>query len=57
MESRQIVAVVLIIVIIAGVAVGIYMFLPPAAYGAVVVGQLVTPARENGTEPIWLAMR
>jgi branched-chain amino acid transport system substrate-binding protein len=49
MESRQIVAVVLIIVIIAGVAVGLYLFLPPAAYGAVVVGQLVTPGAPDGT--------
>jgi branched-chain amino acid transport system substrate-binding protein len=49
MESRQIVAVVLIIVIIAGVAVGLYLFLPPGAYGAVLVGQLVTPGAPAGT--------
>jgi branched-chain amino acid transport system substrate-binding protein len=49
MESRQIVAVVLIIVIIAGVAVGVYMFLPPGAYGALVIGQLVTPGAPAGT--------
>lgn len=49
MESKQIIAVVLIVIIIAGVAVGVYMFLPPAAYGAVVVGQLVTPGAPAGT--------
>jgi branched-chain amino acid transport system substrate-binding protein len=49
METKQIVAVVLIVIIIAGVAVGVYMFLPPAAYGAVVVGQLVTPGAPAGT--------
>ena len=49
METKQIVAVVLIVIIIAGVAVGVYMLLPPAAYGAVVVGQLVTPGAPAGT--------
>jgi len=48
MESRQIVAVVLIIVIIAGVGVGLYLFMP-AAYGTVVIGQLVTPGAPAGT--------
>ncbi|MFW9871418.1 MAG: ABC transporter substrate-binding protein [Candidatus Thorarchaeota archaeon] len=48
METRQIVAVVLIIVIVAGAAVGLYLFLP-TAYGAVVIGQLVTPGAPAGT--------
>ena len=48
MESRQIIAVVLIVIVIAGVAVGIYMFMP-AAYGAVRIGQLVTPGAPAGT--------
>jgi branched-chain amino acid transport system substrate-binding protein len=48
MESRQIAAVVVIIIIIAGAAVGLYMFLP-GAYGAVVIGQLVTPGAPAGT--------
>ncbi|MFW9848614.1 MAG: ABC transporter substrate-binding protein [Candidatus Thorarchaeota archaeon] len=49
METRQIIAVVLIIVIIAGVAVGVYLFLPTAPYGAIVVGTLVTPGAPSGT--------
>ncbi len=48
METRQIVAVVLIIVIVAGAAVGLYLFLP-TAYGVVVIGQLVTPGAPAGT--------
>ena len=49
MESRQLVAVVLIVVIIAGVGGGIFMFLPPGAYGAIVIGKLVTPGATAGT--------
>jgi branched-chain amino acid transport system substrate-binding protein len=49
METKQIIAVVLIIVIIAGGGVGIYMFLPAAPYGAVVIGQLVAPGAPAGT--------
>jgi len=49
MESKQIIAVVLIVIIVAGVAVGIYLFLPPGAYGAVLIGQLVTPGAPAGT--------
>ena len=48
MEQKQIVAILLIIIIIAGVAIGLYFFLP-ASYGAVVVGQLVTPGAPSGT--------
>ena len=49
MEQKQILAVILIVVIIAGVAIGVYMFLPAAPYGAVVIGQLVTPGAPSGT--------
>ncbi|MHA2058786.1 MAG: ABC transporter substrate-binding protein [Candidatus Thorarchaeota archaeon] len=52
MESRQIVAVVLIIVIIGGVGLGVYLMLPPPAeppYGQVQVGRLVTPGAPAGT--------
>ncbi len=49
MEQKQILAIIIIVIIIAGIAVGIYMFLPAAPYGAVVVGQLVTPGAPSGT--------
>jgi branched-chain amino acid transport system substrate-binding protein len=49
MESRKIAAVVCIVVIVAGVGVGMFLFLPPAAYGTVVVGTLVTPGAPAGT--------
>jgi len=49
METRQIAAVVVIVVIIAGVGIGAWMFLPTAPYGVVVVGQLVTPGAPAGT--------
>ncbi|MHA3963281.1 MAG: ABC transporter substrate-binding protein [Candidatus Thorarchaeota archaeon SMTZ1-45] len=48
METKQIVAVVLIVIIIAGVAVGVFLLLP-APYGAIVIGQLVTPGAPAGT--------
>jgi branched-chain amino acid transport system substrate-binding protein len=49
METKQIVAVVLIVVIIAGVGVGLYFFMPAAPYGAIVTGQLVAPGAPAGT--------
>ncbi|MFX1482503.1 MAG: ABC transporter substrate-binding protein [Promethearchaeota archaeon] len=51
MENRQIVAVVLIVVIIAGVGLGVYLFLPqtPLPYGTVLIGQLVAPGAPEGT--------
>ncbi len=49
MEQKQILAIIVIVIIIAGIAVGVYMFLPAAPYGAVVVGQLVTPGAPSGT--------
>ncbi len=50
METRQIAAVVLIVVIIAGVGIGVWLFLPaaPLPYGTVLVGQLVTPGAPDG---------
>jgi branched-chain amino acid transport system substrate-binding protein len=49
MESKQLAAVVLIVVIVVGAGIGIWLFLPAAPYGAVVVGQLVTPGAPAGT--------
>ncbi|RDE11958.1 MAG: hypothetical protein C4K47_09005 [Candidatus Thorarchaeota archaeon] len=49
MESKQILAIALIIIVIAGVGVGLYLLLPAAPYGAVVIGQLVTPGAPAGT--------
>ena len=49
METKQIVAVALIVIIIAGVGVGLYLMLPAAPYGAIVIGQLVTPGAPAGT--------
>jgi len=49
METRQIAAVVLIVVIVAGVGVGWFLFMPAAPYGAIVVGQTVTPGAPAGT--------
>ena len=49
METKQIVAIALIVIIIAGVGVGLYLMLPAAPYGAVVIGQLVTPGAPAGT--------
>ncbi|MFX1368512.1 MAG: ABC transporter substrate-binding protein [Promethearchaeota archaeon] len=47
MEQRQIIAIVVIIVIIAA-GIGLWLFLP-APYGAVVIGQLVTPGAPADT--------
>jgi len=49
METKQIVAIALIVIIIAGVGVGVYLMLPAAPYGAIVIGQLVTPGAPAGT--------
>jgi branched-chain amino acid transport system substrate-binding protein len=49
MEQRQIIAVVLIVIIIGAIVVVGFMFLPAAPYGAVVIGQLVTPGAPAGT--------
>jgi branched-chain amino acid transport system substrate-binding protein len=48
MEQKQIVAIILIVIIVAGVAIGLY-FILPSGYGAVVVGQLVTPGAPSDT--------
>jgi branched-chain amino acid transport system substrate-binding protein len=50
METKQIAAVAIIIIIVAGVGVGFFLMQPPAApYGEVVIGQLVTPSAPAGT--------
>ncbi len=49
METKQIVAIVLIVIIVGAIAIVGFMFLPAAPYGAVVVGQLVTPGAPPGT--------
>ncbi len=49
METKKIVAIALIVIIIAGVGAGLYLMLPAAPYGAIVIGQLVTPGAPAGT--------
>lgn len=49
MERNKIIAVIVIVIIIASVSVGVFLLLPTAPYGAVVVGQLVTPGAPDGT--------
>jgi branched-chain amino acid transport system substrate-binding protein len=49
MEQKQIVAVVLIVIIIGAIALVGFMFLPAGPYGAVKIGQLVTPGAPAGT--------
>ncbi|UCH04604.1 MAG: ABC transporter substrate-binding protein [Candidatus Thorarchaeota archaeon] len=51
METRQIAAIVLIVIVVAGVGVGIWWFLPQAPeppYGELVIGQVVTPGAPAG---------
>ncbi|NHI90805.1 MAG: hypothetical protein EAX87_14900 [Candidatus Thorarchaeota archaeon] len=50
MESKQIAAIVVIVVIIGAIAVVGFMFIPTAPYGAVKIGQLVTPGAPAGTD-------